>query len=155
MEPLYVLDLLSTFKKRMLISQSHMLSCFMELRMYNLLVNFLKFIIQRFQLCMELNKLYLYFSRMFPKYQLWIRWLQLIRRYTNLFGSGVYHKPHYILKSESYEFHNSNIGLFSGNYTRMSGYFIVMHMCAWEKHFLPQFLLLNSTLRHLTQNSPK
>ena len=31
-----------------------------------------------------------------------------------LFGSGIYHKPHSILKSKSYEFHNGNIGLFSG-----------------------------------------
>ena len=45
----------------------------------------------------------------------------------NLFGSVIYHKPRYIFKSKSYEFHNSNIGLFSGNYTRMAGYFIGMH----------------------------
>ena len=45
----------------------------------------------------------------------------------NLFGSGIYHKPHYIFKSKSYEFHNRNIGLFSGNDTRMAGYFIGMH----------------------------
>ena len=45
----------------------------------------------------------------------------------NLFGSGIYHKPYYIFKSKSYEFHNSNIGLLSGNDTRMAGYFIGMH----------------------------
>ena len=45
----------------------------------------------------------------------------------DLFGSGIYHKPHSILKSKSYEFHNRNIGLFSGNDNRMAGYFIVMH----------------------------
>ena len=45
----------------------------------------------------------------------------------NLFGSGIYHKPHSIFKSKSYEFHNRNMGLFSGNYTRMAGYFIGMH----------------------------
>ena len=45
----------------------------------------------------------------------------------NLFGSGIYHKPHYIFKSKSYEFHNRNIGLFSGNDTRMAGYFIGIH----------------------------
>ena len=44
-----------------------------------------------------------------------------------LFGSGINHKPHYILKSKSYEFHNSNIGLFSVNDTRMAGYFIGIH----------------------------
>ena len=45
----------------------------------------------------------------------------------NLFGSVIYHKPHYILKSKLYEFHNRNIGLFSRNDTRMAGYFIGMH----------------------------
>ena len=45
----------------------------------------------------------------------------------NLFGSGIYHKSHYIFKSKSYEFHNRNIGLFSGNDTRMAGCFIGMH----------------------------
>ena len=45
----------------------------------------------------------------------------------NLFGSGIYHKPHSIFKSKSYEFHNRNIVLFSGNDTTMAGYFIVMH----------------------------
>ena len=44
----------------------------------------------------------------------------------NLFGSGIYHKPHSILKSKPYEFHNRNIGLFIGNDTRISGYFIGM-----------------------------
>ena len=45
----------------------------------------------------------------------------------NLFGSGIYHKPHYIFKSKSYEFHNRKIGLYSINNTRMSGYLIGMH----------------------------
>ena len=44
-----------------------------------------------------------------------------------LFGSVIYHKPHYIFKSKSYEFQNGNIGLFSGNDTKMSGYLIVMN----------------------------
>ena len=43
------------------------------------------------------------------------------------FGSGIYHKPHSIFKSKTYEFHNRNIGLFSGNDTRMVGYFTGMH----------------------------
>ena len=45
----------------------------------------------------------------------------------NLFGSGIYHKPHYIFKSKSYEFHNRNIGLFNFNDTRVAGCFIVRH----------------------------
>ena len=42
----------------------------------------------------------------------------------NIFGSGIYHKPHYILKPQSQEFHNRNIGIFSGNEARMAGYFM-------------------------------
>ena len=45
----------------------------------------------------------------------------------NIFGSGIYHKPHSILKSKSQDFHKINIGLFSGNDTRMDGYFMGMH----------------------------
>ena len=45
----------------------------------------------------------------------------------NLFGSGIYNKPYSIFKSKSYEFRHRNIGLFSGNDTRMAGYFIGMH----------------------------
>ena len=33
----------------------------------------------------------------------------------NIFGSGIYHKPHSIFKSKYQEFHNKNIGLFSDN----------------------------------------
>ena len=44
----------------------------------------------------------------------------------NLFGFGIYHKPYYIFRSKSYEFHNRKIGLFSGNDTRMAGYFVGM-----------------------------
>ena len=45
----------------------------------------------------------------------------------NVFGSGIYHKLHFIFKSKSQEFHNRNIGLFSENETRMAGYFMGMH----------------------------
>ena len=45
----------------------------------------------------------------------------------NFFVSGIYHKPHSIFKSKSQELHNINIGLFSGNETRMAGYFMGMH----------------------------
>ena len=65
---------------------------------------------------------------------------QMIRAHKeiyNLFGSGIYHKPHSILKSKSYEFHNRNIGLFSGNDTRMAGYFIGMHRDLRMRKALP------------------
>ena len=45
----------------------------------------------------------------------------------NIFGSGIYHKPHSIFKSKYQDFHKINIRLFSGNETRMAGYFMGMH----------------------------
>ena len=33
----------------------------------------------------------------------------------NILGSGIYQKPNSVFKSKSQEFHNRNIGLFSGN----------------------------------------
>ena len=33
----------------------------------------------------------------------------------NIFGSGVYHKPHSIFKSKYQDFHNRKVGIFSGN----------------------------------------
>ena len=74
----------------------------------------------------------------------------------NVFVSDKYYKHHYILKSKLYAFQDHNVGLFSGDYTSMAGYFIGMHidMCM-RNHFLPQFLLVNSTLCHSTQNFPK
>ena len=35
----------------------------------------------------------------------------------NIFGSGIYHKPHSIFKSKYQDFHKINIGLFIGNET--------------------------------------
>ena len=45
----------------------------------------------------------------------------------NIFGYGIYHKPHSIIKSKSQAFHNKNTGIFSGNETRTSGCFMRMH----------------------------
>ena len=45
----------------------------------------------------------------------------------NIFGSGIYHKPHSVFKSKSQEFHNRNIGLISENETIMVGYFMRDH----------------------------
>ena len=45
----------------------------------------------------------------------------------NIFGSGIYHKPHSTFKSKYQEFHNINIGLFSGKETIMDGYFMGIH----------------------------
>ena len=42
----------------------------------------------------------------------------------NIFGSSIYHKTYYIFESKSQEFHNSKIGRFGGNYTRMTGAFM-------------------------------
>ena len=48
----------------------------------------------------------------------------------NIFFHGVYYKPHSICNSISYQFHNSNIGLFSINDTRLAEYF--MGICRYE-----------------------
>ena len=45
----------------------------------------------------------------------------------NIFGSGIYHKPHSIFKSKYQDFYNKNIGIFSGNDTRMAGYSVRVH----------------------------
>ena len=45
----------------------------------------------------------------------------------NIFGPGIYHKPRSIFKLKYQEFRKINIGLFSGNETRMDGYFMGMH----------------------------
>ena len=116
-----------TLKELILKSQLQMLSCLMELQMFSLLVNCWKFTIQRLHSRVGLNIRFPYFSMIFTKSQLPIRWLQLIRQYITCLALEYIRKPHYIFKSKSYEFHNRKIVIFSGNDTRMAGYFIGMH----------------------------
>ena len=138
------------------ISQSQMLSCLMELWTYSLLANFWKFIIQRFQLCMEFNTLYLYFSMMFLKSYLWIIRLKLIRQYKNYLF--LVYITNLILYSGQ---NNMNFTIGKLVYSvEMIPWWLVISLeftdiCAWEKHFLTQFLLLNSALCHWTQNFRK
>ena len=54
----------------------------------------------------------------------------------NIFGSGIYHKPHSNFKSKSQDFHNKNIGIFNGNETRMAEYFMGMHRDLWMQKVL-------------------
>ena len=54
----------------------------------------------------------------------------------NSFGSGIYHKPYSIFKPKYQEFHNKNIGIFSGNETRMAGYFMGLHRELRMRKFL-------------------
>ena len=51
----------------------------------------------------------------------------------NIFDSGIYHKPYSIFKSKSQEFHKINIGIFSGNETKMAGYFMGIHRDLWMR----------------------
>ena len=62
----------------------------------------------------------------FSKSQFWIRLLQLIKKYTPYLVLAYITKL-IIYSNQKYEFHNTNIGLFSGNDTRMNGYFVAMH----------------------------
>ena len=65
----------------------------------------------------------------------------------NIFGSGIYHKPHSIFKSKSQEFHNRNIGLFSGNENIMAGYFMGMHRYLRMRNVLQSNISSNEFLR--------
>ena len=55
----------------------------------------------------------------------------------NIFGSGIYHKPHSIFKSKYQDFHKRNIGLFRGNETSMAGYLLGMHRDLRMRKVLP------------------
>ena len=156
MEPLYVIDFLITLKGLILTSQLQKLSSLMEPQMYSLLVNCWTITIQRLQSWVGLNTLFTYFSMMFPKSQLRIRWLEIIRQYitylvleytTNLI---LYSNPN----------HMSFItGTLDYSVEMIPEWLDILlectEICAWEKQFLPEFLQLNSTLWHLTQNFPK
>ena len=55
---------------------------------------------------------------------------QMISDHKNIytmFGSCIYNNPHFKFISKSQEFQNRNISLFSGNDTRMAGYFMESH----------------------------
>ena len=54
----------------------------------------------------------------------------------NMFGSGIYQKPHSIFKSKYQDFHKINIGVFSGNETIMAGYFMGIHRDLRMRKFL-------------------
>ena len=69
----------------------------------------------------------LLFSNDIPKISIINQMIPAHKMIYNIFGSGIYHKPHSIFKSKSQDFHKRNIGLFSGNETRMAGYFMGMH----------------------------
>ena len=65
----------------------------------------------------------------------------------DLFGSVMYHKPHYIFKAEYYIFHNINIGILCSNDTRMAGRFIGMYRyLGMRKLILAKFNLNNSAI---------
>ena len=123
MERLYVLIILRTFRKMILITQSQMFSCLMELRTYSLLIQYPNI---SFMPGVE-HTVYLFFNDVsgLPVVNQMITAHKAI---FNLFGYGIYQKPHSIFKSKSYEFQNGNIFLFSGNDTSMDGYFTGMHI---------------------------
>ena len=133
-----------------------MLSYLMELQTFILLANCLKFTVQRFQLCVGFNTLYTFFKIMFPKYQLWIRWLQIIRQYTTYLVLA------YITKLVIYSNKNhTSFTIGKLDYSvEMTPEGLVISLecagiCAWENNFLPQFLQLNTTLCHWNQNFTK
>ena len=70
----------------------------------------------------------------------------------NIFGSGIYHKPHSIYKPISQEFHNRNIGLFSGNETRMAGYFMGMHRYFFMRRVIQAIISSAEFISIITSN---
>ena len=78
----------------------------------------------------------------------------------SIFSSDIYHKPHSILKSKSQEFHNKNIGLFSGNDTRMTGYFMGIHRDPADAkissidHIVPTNNKFDKAVRYIHDNKP-
>ena len=73
---------------------------------------------------MELNTICLYSSMVFLKCPFVNLMITAHTTIYNIFGRGIYHKTNSTFKSEPYEFHNRNIGIFSGNSTKMAGYFM-------------------------------
>ena len=59
----------------------------------------------------------------------------------NIIGSGIYHKPNSKFKSKSKKNHNINIGLFSGNNTRMDEYFMGMKRDLRMRKFIQATIL--------------
>ena len=54
----------------------------------------------------------------------------------NIFGSVIYHYPHYIFESKYQYFNNKNIALFSVNYTRVDRYFMGVNRDLWMRKVL-------------------
>ena len=69
----------------------------------------------------------LLFSNDFLKVSIVHQIISSLKMIYKVFGYGIYHKRYSIVKPKYQEFHNKNIGLFSGNDTRISGYFMKMH----------------------------
>ena len=152
---MYLLDFLITLEKLILISQSHMFSWLMELQTFSLLAHCWKFTIKGFSYSWSWTHCILSFNYV-SKIPVVNQTITAHKAIYKWFGSGKYHKPHSILRSKSYEFQNSNIGLIRGSDTTMSVYFIGMHRdLRKRKALLLQCLHLNSTLCHWTANFPK
>ena len=70
----------------------------------------------------------------------------------NIFVSDLYHKPHFIFELKPQDFLNRNIGIFSGNDTRMAVYFVGMHrdLRMWK---VLQYSILSAEFSSMTTNS--
>ena len=86
-----------------------------------------KFIIQKVSVMRGVEHTVSLFFNYFSKITVVNQMITAHKAVYNLFGSGIYHQPHYIFKSKSYEFQKRNICLFSENETRTAGYFVVIH----------------------------
>ena len=86
------------------------------------------------------HKLSLFFNGV-PKIPIVNKMISSHKMIYNIFGYGIYHKPHSIFKSKSQDFHNRNIGLFSGNEAILAGYFMGIHRYLYMQKFLQATIL--------------
>ena len=93
---------------------------------------------------------------MFPKYQLWIKWLHLIRKFTTCLV--LVYITNLILYSNQNHM-NFTIGTLVYSVEMIPGWLVISlectDICSWEKQFFPQCLLSNSTLCHWSKSSQK
>ena len=121
-----------------------------------MLVNCRKFTIQRFQLCVKLNTLYLYFLWCFQISSCESDDYSLLGNIQHIWFWHISQTLFYI-KTKIIIFFAMGTLIYS--VAMIPGWLFISlectEICALERNFLPRFLLLNSTLCHWTKNSPK
>ena len=137
MEFLYVLDFLSTLKNIDPYKSVVYVVMFDKASNIQIAGELLKFHYPKFSVMRGVEHTVSLFFKDFSKTPVVNHMITAHKAIYNLFGSGIYQKPNSIFKSKSYEFHNGDIGLFSGNDTRIAGYLIGIHRYLRMRKELP------------------